>query len=101
MGRISINENDLDWGVCVLNDDGGISFVTDYTVHPSVAHWDAGKEACLMTKDDARYIALGLCSHGTIAVVIEIPKFLQLKNEGEKLKSPFERNSKGRSYENV
>ena len=45
MGRISINEKDLDWGVCVLNDDGGISFVTDYTVHPSVAHWDAGKEA--------------------------------------------------------
>ncbi len=99
--KIGLKESDIDYCVGVLLDDKSIRYVTDYTVHPSVAHWDAGKEACLMTKDDARYIALGLCSHGSIAVVIEIPKFLQLKNEGEKLKSPFEKNSKGRSYENV
>lgn len=80
MMKIGLKESDIDYGVEVLEEENRISYVTDYTVHPSVAHWEKGKDACRMSKDDARYIALGLCSHGSVAVVIEIPKFLELKN---------------------
>ena len=80
MMRIGLKESDIDYSVGVLLEDKSIRYVTDYTVHPSVAHWEDGKKACRMSKDDARYIALGLCSHGSTAVVVEVPKFLDLEN---------------------
>ena len=81
MTKIGLKASDIDYGVGVLTEGNGIQFVTDFTVYPSVAHWDSGKKACLMSKDDARHIALGLCSHGTMSVVVEIPKFMELANE--------------------
>ena len=80
MMKIGLKESDIDYSVGVLIEDNSIRYVTDYTVHPSVANWEDGKKACRMTKDEARYIALGLCSHGIPAVVVEVPKFLDLEN---------------------
>ena len=80
MMKIGLKESDIDYSVGVLMEDKSIRYVTDYTVHPSVANWEDGKKACRMTKDEARYIALGLCSHGITAVVVEVPKFLDLEN---------------------
>ncbi len=80
MMKIGLKESDIDYCVGVLLDDKSIRYVTDYTVHPSVAKWDDGKKAARMSKDDARYIALGLCSHGSVAVVVEAPKFIELEN---------------------
>ena len=51
-------------------------FVTFVDYKTNFAHWEADKEAVLMTSSLAKDLARDLCINGYCAMVVEVPKYI-------------------------
>lgn len=57
-----------------------IKYVTSIDTQTKVAHWEAGKEAKIFSKDWANDLALALCINGNAAIPMLKPDYLELRN---------------------
>lgn len=65
-------------GVLVANNE--LRFVDTVSYANKSATWNAGAEPTEFTKQGAIQLQMGLMCNGTVALVIEAPDFLELRN---------------------
>ena len=59
----------------IVNTINGLKFVTKLVDHD--AYWDDNEKALLMAKSTADDVAFGLCMNCFLALVVEVPDYIQ------------------------
>lgn len=59
----------------IVNTRDGLKFVTKLVDHD--AYWDDNEKALLMAKSTADDVAFGLCMNCFLALVVEVPDYIQ------------------------
>ena len=78
------NKSKLDcrWVIGVIMQDNEIRFVTEISYSPKEAKWEEGKSPMFFeSKSCADDIAFGLLVNGYVAIVMELPEVVTIKNK--------------------
>lgn len=61
------------WFYVLVMTNEGPTFVTEVDTNSRTARWDKDKPPLELYDDDANYLCLGLCWHGTTAYPVRLP----------------------------
>lgn len=78
------NKSKLDchWVIGVMMQDNEVRFVTEVSYSPKEAKWEAGKSPMFFeSKSCADDIAFGLLVNGYVAIVMELPEAVTIRNK--------------------
>lgn len=76
-------KGEYNYYVGVLTHKNELRFVDTVNYHDKSATWTAGAKPKVFTKQMAIDLQMGLMCNGTVALVIEAPEFLDLKNRDQ------------------
>lgn len=74
-------KGEYNYYVGVLTHKNELRFVDSVSYADKTATWNADQKPVIMGKQEAIQLQMGLMCNGTVALVIEAPNFLELRNQ--------------------